>query len=105
MSVFTLASAIAQVLAGLDTTTRPARLASSAAIAHVFPVASSATSSAGPKVAANSRTPSGVVANVPACLTCPSCQIATCANHGAHPARCTAAVSRSSRSPSAEDDI
>jgi hypothetical protein len=31
----------------LDTTTRPARLASTVAMAHVFPVASSATSSAG----------------------------------------------------------
>ena len=61
----TLASAIARVLAGLDTTTRPARLASSVAIAHVLPVASSATSSAGPRPSANARTPSGVVANLP----------------------------------------
>ncbi len=76
-SVLTLAPAIARVFAGLDTTTRPARLASSAAIAQLFPVASSATSSAGPRPAANSRTPSGVVANTPACVTVPACQIAT----------------------------
>ena len=67
MSVFTFASAIARVLAGLDTTTRPARLANSVAIAQVFPVASNATSSAGPSPSANARTPSGVVANLPAC--------------------------------------
>ena len=36
---------MARVLAGLDTTTRPARLASTVAIAHVLPVTSSATSS------------------------------------------------------------
>jgi hypothetical protein len=66
LSVFTFASAIARVLTGLDTTTRPARLANRAAIAHVFPVASNATSSAGPSSAANARTPSGVVANLPA---------------------------------------
>jgi hypothetical protein len=62
----TLASAIARVLAGLDTTTRPARLANSVAIAQVFPVASNATSSLGPRPSANPRTPSGVVANLPA---------------------------------------
>ena len=84
MSVLTLASAIARVLAGLDTTTRPARLASSVAIAQVFPVASNATSSAGPSPSANARTPSGVVANLPAWITSPPCQIATCAN-----SRCT----------------
>jgi hypothetical protein len=80
----TLASAIARVLAGLDTTTRPARLASSVAMAQVFPVASNATSSAGPRPSANARTPSGVVANLPAWVTSPPCQIATCAN-----SRCT----------------
>jgi hypothetical protein len=84
LSVFTLASAIARVLAGLDTTTRPARLASSVAIAQVLPVASSATSSAGPSPSANARTPSGVVANLPAWITNPPCQIATWAN-----SRCT----------------
>jgi hypothetical protein len=61
----TFASAIARVLTGLDTTTRPAQLASNAAIAHVFPVACRATSSAGPSSAANARTPCGVVANLP----------------------------------------
>ena len=66
MSVLTFASAIARVFTGLDTTTRPARLASSVAIAHVFPVASNATSSAGPSLSAKARTPSGVVANRPA---------------------------------------
>src|SRR3954447_8655329 len=75
---------MARVLAGLDTTTRPARLANSVAIAHVFPVASSATSSAGPRPSANARTSSGVVANLPAWITSPPCQIATCAN-----SRCT----------------
>jgi hypothetical protein len=80
----TLASAIARVLAGLDTTTRPARLANKVAIAQVFPVASNATSSAGPSPSANARTPSGVVANLPAWITSPPCQIATCAN-----SRCT----------------
>ena len=84
LSVFTFASAMARVFAGLDTTTRPARLPSTVAIAHVFPVASSATSSARPSPAANSRTPSGVVANVPACVTRPPSQIATWAN-----SRCT----------------
>ena len=71
-------------MAGLDTTTRPARLASTVAIAHVFPVTSNATSSAGPKPYANARTSAGVVANLPACLITPPCQIATCAN-----SRCT----------------
>src|SRR3954452_489453 len=75
---------MARVLAGLDTTTRPARLANSVAIAQVFPVASNATSSAGPSCSANARTPSGVVANLPACHTRPPCQTATCAN-----SRCT----------------
>ena len=84
LSVLIFASAIARVFAGLDTTTRPAALASTAAIAHVFPVASSASSSPGPRPAANSRTPSGVVANVPACVTVPRCQTATCAK-----SRCT----------------
>src|SRR4029450_1930340 len=84
LSVLTFASAIARVLAGLDTTTRPARLANKVAIAHVFPVASSATSSAGPSPSAKARTPSGVVANRPAWVTRPPCQIATCAN-----SRCT----------------
>jgi hypothetical protein len=84
LSVLTFASAIARVLTGLDITTRPARLANSVAIAHAFPVASSATSSEGPSSAANARTPSGVVANLPAWLTTPFCQIATCTN-----SRCT----------------
>jgi hypothetical protein len=66
LSVFTFASAIARVFDGLDTTTGPARLASTVAIAQVFPVASSATSSAGPRPAANSRTPSGVAVDQPA---------------------------------------
>ena len=34
---FTFASATARVFAGLETTTRPARLANTVAIAHVFP--------------------------------------------------------------------
>ena len=84
MSVFTFASAIARVLAGFDTTTRPARLANSVAIAHVLPVTSKATSSVGARLSAKARTCSGVVANRPACLTTPSCQIATCAK-----SRCT----------------
>jgi outer membrane protein OmpA-like peptidoglycan-associated protein len=74
----------AVVLGHLLATTRPARLASNVAIAHVFPVTSSATSSAGPKPCANARTPAGVVANLPACVITPSCQIATCAK-----CRCT----------------
>jgi hypothetical protein len=53
LSVLTFASAIARVFAGLDTTTRPARLANTVAIAHVFPVTSNATSSAGLKPCAN----------------------------------------------------
>jgi hypothetical protein len=57
-SVLTFASAIVRVLAGLDTTTRPARPATTVAIAQVFPVASNATSSAGPSCSANARTPS-----------------------------------------------
>jgi hypothetical protein len=84
LSVFTFASVIARVLAGLATTTRAAGLASTVTIAQVFPVASRATSSAGPRPAANSRTPSGVVANVPACVSRPAWQIATCAK-----SRCT----------------
>jgi hypothetical protein len=40
LSVLTFASAIARVFTGLDTTTRPARLANSVAIAQLFPVAS-----------------------------------------------------------------
>jgi hypothetical protein len=84
LSVLTFASAIALVLAGLDTTTRPARLANTVEIAQVFPVASNATSSPGPRPSANARTPSGVVANLPAWVTSPHSQIATCAN-----SRCT----------------
>ncbi|MDQ3761906.1 MAG: hypothetical protein M3460_09455 [Actinomycetota bacterium] len=57
MSVLIFASAIARVLAGLDTTTRPARLASTVAITHVFPVTSGATSSAGPKPCTNAPAP------------------------------------------------
>ncbi len=66
MSVLIFASAIALVFAGFDTTTRPARDTSNVAIAHVFPVASNATSSSTPNPAANSRTAAGVVANRPA---------------------------------------
>jgi hypothetical protein len=91
--VFSLASAIARVLAGLDTTTRPARLANSVAIAQVFPVASNATSSLGPSPSAKARTPSGAVANLPAWITSPPCQTATCAN-----SRCTSSpIHRRSR--------
>src|SRR5215207_4077999 len=54
------------------------------AIAHVLPVTSKATSSVGARLSAKARTCSGVVANRPACLTTPSCQIATCAK-----SRCT----------------
>ena len=43
LSVFTFASAIARVLDGLDTTTRPTSGVSRFAIASLFPVASSAT--------------------------------------------------------------
>ncbi|HZA16230.1 MAG TPA: helix-turn-helix domain-containing protein [Pseudonocardiaceae bacterium] len=57
-----LTPAIARVFAGLDTTTRAARLANTVAIAHVLPVTSNATSSARPKPCANARTPAGVVA-------------------------------------------
>jgi hypothetical protein len=57
-----LASAIARVFAGLATTTRATRRSSSRAIACVLPVASSATSSLGAKLSANSRSASGVVA-------------------------------------------
>jgi len=56
----------------------------SVAIAQVFPVASNATSSAGPRPSANARTPSGAVANLPAWITSPPYQIATRAN-----SRCT----------------
>jgi hypothetical protein len=84
LSVLTFASAIARVFAGSDTTTRPARLANTVAIAQVFPVTSSTTSSAGPKPCANARTPSGVAGNLPACRTTPPCHTATCAN-----SRCT----------------
>jgi hypothetical protein len=45
LSVFTFASAIARVLDGLDTTTRPTSGVSRFAIASLFLVASSATSS------------------------------------------------------------
>jgi hypothetical protein len=84
LSVLTFASAIALVLAGLDTTSRPARLANTVAIAQVFPVASNATSSAGPRLSAKARTPSGVVSKRPAWITSPFCQVATWAN-----SRCT----------------
>jgi len=77
LSVFTFASAIARVFAGFDTTTRPARLASSVAIAQVFPVASNATSSAGPRLSAKIRSSAGVVAIRPSWPTSPSCQTAT----------------------------
>jgi hypothetical protein len=77
LSVFTFASAIARVLAGFETTTRPARLASSVAIAQVFPVASNATSSAGPKLSAKIRSSAGVVAIRPSCRTSPASHTAT----------------------------
>jgi len=69
------------------------------AIAQVFSVASSATSSAGPKPAANSRTPSGVVANVPAWLTTPAfpdrhLSEITEQDRPAHPASLPAPLSR-----------
>jgi hypothetical protein len=84
LSVLIFASAIARVFAGLDTTTRAARRANGAAIAHVFPVTSNATTSVGAKVFANARTCSVVVANRPSWVTTPSCQIATWAK-----SRCT----------------
>src|SRR5262249_34199860 len=94
------------VLTGLDTTTRPARLANSAAIAHVFPVASSATSSVGPRSAANARTPSGVVANLPACLTTPFSHSATCAKsrYTPNPIQRRLHCSLIATSPSVTDD-
>ena len=50
----------------------------------MLPVASSATSSLGARLSANTRSASGVIAICPAWRTSPSCQIATCAN-----SRCT----------------
>jgi hypothetical protein len=57
---------------------------SSLTIACVLPVASSATSSLGARLSANTRSASGVVSIQPAWRTSPSSQIATCAN-----SRCT----------------
>ena len=84
LSVLTLASAIARVFCGLETTTRPTWPSSSRAIACVLPVASKATSSLAHKLSANSRSASGVVWMRPACQITPSSQMATWAN-----SRCT----------------
>jgi hypothetical protein len=84
LSVLTLASAIARVFWGLETTTRPTWRSSSRAIAYVLPVASRTTSSVAHRLAANSRSPSGVVWIRPACRTTPASQMATWAN-----SRCT----------------
>jgi hypothetical protein len=61
LSVLTLASAIALVLDGFETTTRATWRSSRRAIACVLPVASSATSSLGARLCAKSRSASGVV--------------------------------------------
>jgi hypothetical protein len=61
-SVLILASAIARVRSGLETTSRPALAESSSAMAQVFIVASSTTWSCGPSVAAKVRRAAGVVA-------------------------------------------
>ena len=58
----TLASAMALVFMGLDTTTRPAWARSRSAICQVFTVASSTTWSSGPSVWAKTRSSDGVAA-------------------------------------------
>jgi hypothetical protein len=85
----TFASAIARVFCGLDTTTRATRGAISFTIACVLHIASSATSSVGARLSANTRSSSGVVAIRPAWRTRPSSQIATCAK-----SRCTSSPIR-----------
>ena len=62
LSVLTLASAIARVFCGLDTTTLATRPSSNLTIASVLPVASSATSSLEARLSANNLSDSGVVA-------------------------------------------
>ena len=61
MSVLTLASAIARVFCGFETTTRATRGSSSLAIACVLQVASIATSSLAARLSANNLSSSGVV--------------------------------------------
>jgi hypothetical protein len=80
LSVLTLASAIARVFCGLETTTRPTCCSSSRAIASVLPVASRATSSLKHRLSANSRSASGVVWIRPAWRTTLSSQMATWAS-------------------------
>jgi hypothetical protein len=77
LSVLTLASAIARVFCGLETTTRPTCCSSSRAIAWVLPVASKATSSLTQRLVAKARSPSGVSWIRPAWRTRPSSQMAT----------------------------
>lgn len=67
--VLTLASAIARVFSGFDTTTRATRGASSATIASLLPVASNATSSSGRSVCAHARNRSGRHSTRPASVT------------------------------------
>jgi hypothetical protein len=80
LSVLTLASAIARVFCGLETTTRPTCCSSSRTIASVLPVASRATSSLKHRLSANSRSASGVVWIRPAWRTTLSSQMATWAS-------------------------
>jgi hypothetical protein len=71
-SVLTFASAIARVLFGFDTTTRPTRGSSRFAIASLFPVASSATWSSRRNPDAHPRNASGVTPIRPSSRTRPS---------------------------------
>jgi len=80
LSVLTLASAIARVLIGFETTTSATRGSISLAIACVLQVASIATSSVGARLSRNSLSASGVVAIWPAWRTRPPSEIATWAN-------------------------
>lgn len=66
VSVLVLASAMARVRMGFETTTRPAWAARSSAMAQVLVVASRTTWSSGPRLAAKARSPSGEVAMRPA---------------------------------------
>ena len=84
LSVLTLASAIARVFLGFDTTTRATNGDSSTAIASLLPVASNATSSSGRNVAAQARNASGVTPMRPSSRHNPSSTTAICAN-----SRCT----------------
>src|SRR3990172_10483500 len=59
-SVLRLASAMARVRSGFETTTRPACRPSSSTRAQVFPEASSATASSGPSVAAKAASSSPI---------------------------------------------